>query len=104
MYLSVVSILKTYRGTSKDPAKSAKRNSFQQSQYIQEAKPFEQQAVAGEVYRKGAVDCDAHHKQEEPHSVAHADTIVDEWAVVVKICHATLADATVFSSADRIQE
>lgn len=87
-----------YRSTSKYPAKGTKSDSFEEAQHIEQSKPFQQQAIAREVNRQGAIDGDAHYKQEKPHPVADPHAVVDERAVVVEVCDAPLADATVLGS------
>lgn len=87
----------SYGSASQNPAERAEYNGLQQPQQVEDTEALQQQAVAGEVDGEGAVDGHAHHEQEEPHAVAHADAVVDERAVVVEVGHAALADAAVFS-------
>ena len=57
----------TYWAAHKDPSQATENQSLNQTQYIQNLKTFNGQAVAGKINGERAVYSNAHHKKEKPY-------------------------------------
>jgi len=81
-----------------EPSKTAEDEGLDETNDVEEPPPLDSNAVAGKEDGDGAVDGNREGEHQEPAPVSEPHTVVDVGAVMVELCHASVADPAVFGT------